>query len=124
MLAFTRRAHERGDAETVLRGSRRGSENDAGHHAGNLLVDATVPCHGRLDLEPTGAGIGPPPAIRGTETLKPPRALGPGEALAVVQITLAGERPAHAGQKFIFRGPQPESTPPKVRRGCLNKDLG
>src|SRR2546429_9381043 len=40
---------------TVLCGSRRGSENDTGYHAGNLLVDSTVPCHGRFDLEPIGA---------------------------------------------------------------------
>jgi len=66
MLAFTKRAHERRDAKTVLGGSRRGSENDAGHHAGNLLVDATVPCHSHIDLQPIGAGIGPPRAIRGT----------------------------------------------------------
>jgi len=124
MLAFTKRAHERRDAETVLGGSRRGSENDAGHHAGNLLVDATVPCHRHIDLQPIGAGIGPPRAIRGTETLKPPRALGPGEALVVVQITLVGERQAQAGHEFIYRGPQPECTPCKVRSACLNQDLG
>src|SRR5437899_11911026 len=107
MLAFTRRAHERGDAETVLRGSRRGSENDAGHHAGNLLVDATVPCHGRLDLEPTGAGIGPPRSIRETETLKPPRALCPGDALALALTTLVSKRQTHARHAFSDRRAQP-----------------
>ena len=61
---------------------------------------------------------------RGTETLKPHRALGPGEALVVVQITLVGERQAHAGHEFIYRGPQPECTPCKVRSACLNQDLG
>jgi len=61
---------------------------------------------------------------RGTETLKPPRALGPGEALVVVQITLVGERQAQAGHEFIYRGPQPECTPCKVRSACLNQDLG
>src|SRR2546427_773371 len=60
----------------------------------------------------------------GTETLKPHRALGPGEALVVVQITLVGERQAHAGHEFIYRGPQPECTPCKVRSACLNQDLG
>ena len=61
---------------------------------------------------------------RGTETLKPHRALGPREALVVVQITLVGERQAHAGHEFIYRGPQPECTPCKVRSACLNQDLG
>src|SRR5207245_9298652 len=92
MLAFTKRAHERRDAETVLCGSRRGSENDAGHHAGNLLVDATVPYHGGFDLETIGTGIGPSRTIQGTETLKPHRALGPGEALVVAPIPLVGGR--------------------------------
>src|SRR5213594_2885990 len=57
---------------------------------------------------------------RGTETLKPHRALGPGDALVVVQITLVGERQAHAGHEFLYRGPQPECTPCKVRSACLN----
>src|SRR3989442_15311075 len=68
--------------------------------------------------------MGPPRAILGTEPLKPPRALGPGEALVVVQITLVGERQAHAGHEFIYRGPQPECTPCKVRSARLNQDLG
>jgi len=61
---------------------------------------------------------------RGTETLKLPRALGPGEALVVVQITLVGERQAHVGHEFVYRGPQPECKPCKVRSACLNQDLG
>ena len=61
---------------------------------------------------------------RGTETLKPRRALGPIEALVVVQITLVGERQAHVGHEFVYRGPQPECKPCKVRSACLNQDLG
>src|SRR3989442_14522846 len=123
MMAFIRRAHERRDAETVLRGSRRGSENDARHHAGNLLVDATVLCHGPFDLQAIGAGNGPPRAIRGTETLKPHRALGPEEALVVGQITLVGERQAHAWHEFIYRGPQPERTPCRFISACPSQDI-
>src|SRR2546427_354644 len=61
---------------------------------------------------------------RGTETLKLRRALGRTEALVVVQITLVGERQAHVGHEFVYRGPQPECKPCKVRRACLNQDLG
>src|SRR3989442_14382015 len=39
------------------------------------------------------------------ETLKPHRALGPGEALVVVQITLVAERQAQSGPEFTYRGP-------------------
>ena len=42
----------------------------------------------------------------------------------MVQITLVGERQAQAGHEFIYRGPQPECTPCKVRSACLNQDLG
>src|SRR2546426_10528627 len=60
---------------------------------------------------------------RGTETLKPHRALGPGEALVVVQITLVGERQAHAGHEFIYRRLEPECPPCKGRTACVNQDL-
>src|SRR3989442_15486905 len=99
------RAQESRDAEAVLCGSRRGSENDAGHHAGNLLVDSTVPYHGRFDLETIGTGIDPSRTIQGTETLKPHAALGPGEALVVGQITIVGERLEQADHEVIYRGP-------------------
>ena len=62
--------------------------------------------------------------LRRTETLKLRRALGPTEALVVVQITLVGERQAHVGHEFVYRGPQPECKPCKVRSACLNQDLG
>src|SRR2546428_13594810 len=42
---------------------------------------------------------------RGTETLKPHRALGPGEAPLVVQITLVGARQSPAGPDFTYPGP-------------------
>jgi len=42
----------------------------------------------------------------------------------VVQITLVGERQAEAGHEFIYRGPQPECAPCKVRSACLNQGLG
>ncbi len=42
----------------------------------------------------------------------------------MVQITLVGERQAHVGHEFIYRGPQPECTPCKVRAACLNQDSG
>jgi len=108
----------------VSGGSRRSSENDAGHHAGNLLVDSTVPRHGRVPFQSIGKGIALRRVARGTETLKPRRALGRAGAVVVVQITLVGERQAHAGHEFVYRGPQPECKPCKVRSACLNQDLG
>ena len=42
----------------------------------------------------------------------------------MVQITLVGERQAHVGHEFVYRGPQPECKPCKVRSACLNQDLG
>jgi uncharacterized protein (UPF0179 family) len=57
-------------------------------------------------------------------TLKPGPAIGWDEASVVVQITLVGERQAVPGHEFIYRGPQPECGPCKVRRACLNQDLG
>jgi uncharacterized protein (UPF0179 family) len=42
----------------------------------------------------------------------------------VVEITLVGERQAQTGHEFVYRGPQPECRPCKVRAACLNQDLG
>ena len=108
----------------VSGGSRRSSENDAGHHAGNLLVDSTAQAMiaSNFNLSARESLCADDPG--GTETLKMRRALGPREALVVVQITLVGERQAHAGHEFVYRGPQPECKPCKVRSACLNQDLG
>ncbi len=57
-------------------------------------------------------------------TLKSRPAIGRAEASVVVQITLVGERQAQPGHEFIYRGPQPECGPCKVRAACLNQDLG
>jgi uncharacterized protein (UPF0179 family) len=46
------------------------------------------------------------------------------EAGVVVQITLVGERQAQVGHEFVYRGPQPECGPCRVRGACLNQDLG
>jgi len=59
-----------------------------------------------------------------TETLKPGPVIGWAGASVVVQITLVGERQARPGHEFIYRGPQPECGPCKVRGACLNQDLG
>ena len=42
----------------------------------------------------------------------------------MVQITLVGERQATVGHEFVYRGPQPECRPCKVKAACLNQDLG
>jgi hypothetical protein len=42
----------------------------------------------------------------------------------VVQITLVGERQAQVGHQFVYRGPQPECGPCRVRSACLNQDVG
>lgn len=42
----------------------------------------------------------------------------------MVQITLVGERQAKAGHEFVYRGPQPECGPCKVRDACLNQEIG
>ncbi len=42
----------------------------------------------------------------------------------MVQITLVGERQARVGHEFVYRGPQPECAPCKVRGACLNQDFG
>src|SRR6059058_4708245 len=62
--------------------------------------------------------------ISRTVTLKPHRAIGWDEASAVVEITLVGERQAQVGHEFVYRGPQPECRPCKVRAACLNQALG
>ena len=42
----------------------------------------------------------------------------------MVQITLVGERQARVGHEFIYRGPQPECAPCRVRAACLNQEIG
>lgn len=42
----------------------------------------------------------------------------------VVHVTLLGERQAVVGQEFVYRGPQPECGPCKVKSVCLNQDPG
>ena len=42
----------------------------------------------------------------------------------VVQVTLLGEGQAAVGQEFVYRGPQPECAPCKVKSVCLNQDIG
>ena len=64
------------------------------------------------------------PRISRTVTLKPRRAIGWDGASAVVEITLVGERQAQVGHEFVYRGPQPECRPCKVRAACLNQVLG
>src|SRR5207245_8998974 len=59
-----------------------------------------------------------------TETLKPGPVIGWAGPSVEVQITLIGERQARPGHEFIYRGPQPECGPCKVRGACLNQDLG
>lgn len=55
--------------------------------------------------------------------LKTQGALGdPGSLVA--QVTLVGERQAAEGHEFVYRGPQPECRPCKVRTVCLNQELG
>src|SRR5437867_10404112 len=124
MEAFTGRAHERRDAE------------------GSQAAPGAVPKTMQDIMPGTSWSTRPSCAMvastfnlstseslgrrwpRGTETLKPRRALGPTEALVVVQITLVGERQADVGHEFVYRGPQPECKPCKVRSACLNQDLG
>lgn len=45
-------------------------------------------------------------------------------AETVVQITLVGEPQAIEGREFVYRGPQPECRPCKVKAACLNQELG
>ena len=59
-----------------------------------------------------------------TGTLKPRGGIGRTGASIVGQITLVGERQAVPGYEFVYRGPQPECGPCKVRGACLNQVLG
>lgn len=52
------------------------------------------------------------------------RAMGPSGSPAVVQITLVGERQAKVDREFVYRGPQPECRPCKVKAACLNQEIG
>jgi len=62
--------------------------------------------------------------IATTGTLKPRGGIGWAGAPIVGQITLVGERQARPGFEFVYRGPQPECAPCKVRNACLNQELG
>ncbi len=42
----------------------------------------------------------------------------------MAQITLVGERQAIVGHEFVYRGPQPECQPCRVKGVCLNQDTG
>lgn len=42
----------------------------------------------------------------------------------MAQITLVGDGQAVAGHEFVYRGPQPECRPCKVKAACLNQELG
>ena len=70
------------------------------------------------------AGIVQPDNPAATVTLKTRGAFGHTGAFVVVQITLVGERQAQPGHEFVYRGPQPECTPCKVRGACLNQEIG
>lgn len=42
----------------------------------------------------------------------------------MVQITLVGEGQSVVGHEFVYRGPQPECRPCKVKAACLNQKMG
>lgn len=42
----------------------------------------------------------------------------------MAQVTLVGEPQAATGHEFVYRGPQPECRPCKVKAVCLNQALG
>lgn len=42
----------------------------------------------------------------------------------MVQVTLVGERQATVGHEFVYRGPQSECRPCKVKAACLNQEVG
>ena len=42
----------------------------------------------------------------------------------MAQVTLVGDGQAIAGREFVYRGPQPECRPCKVKAACLNQELG
>ena len=56
------------------------------------------------------------------QSLKSAKALPRGGT--VVQVTLVGEPQAIEGREFVYRGPQPECLPCKVKAACLNQELG
>src|SRR5437867_12331180 len=75
-----------------------------------------------INLSGRTSGVEPSAGERGP--LSRGRPLASSEAAVVVQITLVGERQADVGHEFVYRGPQPECKPCKVRSACLNQDLG
>src|SRR6266508_4362580 len=92
--------------------------------AGNLLVLRTVAIHrGLRRINLSGQTSGVEPRAGGRGPLSRGRPLASSEAAVVVQITLVGERQADVGHEFVYRGPQPECKPCKVRAACLNQDL-
>ena len=42
----------------------------------------------------------------------------------MAQITLVGEGQATVDHEFVYRGPQPECRPCKVKAACLNQEMG
>jgi hypothetical protein len=80
--------------------------------SGNLLVLRTT---GPMSIQ------GDEPADRG-RALSRPTALSRGGT--VVQITLVGEPQAIVGREFVYRGPQLECRPCKVKAACLNQEIG
>jgi uncharacterized protein (UPF0179 family) len=63
----------------------------------------------------------PPRSPRGRALSRPSALSHPG---SMAQITLVGEPQAIEGREFVYRGPQPECRPCKVKSACLNQDLG
>src|SRR5437867_7978102 len=75
-----------------------------------------------INLSGRTSGVEPSAGERGP--LSRGRPLASSEAAVVVQITLVGERQADVGHEFVYRGPQPECRPCKVRAACLNQEVG
>jgi uncharacterized protein len=64
-----------------------------------------------------------PPQFARTVSLRESRAFVTiGET--VVHVTLLGERQAAVGHEFVYRGPQPECGPCRVKTVCLNQEPG
>jgi uncharacterized protein (UPF0179 family) len=42
----------------------------------------------------------------------------------MAQITLVGDEQATVDHEFVYRGPQPECRPCRVKAACLNQELG
>ena len=42
----------------------------------------------------------------------------------MVQVTLVGDGQATVDREFVYRGPQPECRPCKVKAACLNQEVG